>query len=239
MMRMGLSCRIEAALLPEFNRVFKTHAMFEPHYTSLDRALIALNNALDTLGASAAARRPSPANGLESAPMSESERRDVAGLMRINHTGEVCAQALYLGQAALARNATTRAHLLHAADEEADHLAWCGARLRELHSRPSLFNPLWYAGSYALGALAACAGDGPSLGFVAETERQVEAHLQSHLERLPATDDASRAILEQMKQDEARHARQASAGGGTPLPWPVPRLMRLSATLMKAVAYRI
>lgn len=238
-MRMGLPCRTEAALLTEFNRDFKTHAMFEPHYTSLDRALIALNNALDTLGASAAARRPSPAAGLEPAPMSEPERRDVAGLMRINHTGEVCAQALYLGQAALARNATTRAHLLHAADEEADHLAWCGARLRELHSRPSLFNPLWYAGSYALGALAACAGDGPSLGFVAETERQVEAHLQSHLERLPATDDASRAILEQMKQDEARHARQASAGGGTPLPWPVPRLMRLSATLMKAVAYRI
>jgi len=238
-MRMGLPCRAEAALLTEFNRDFKTHAMFEPHYTSLDRALIALNNALDTLGASAAARRPSPAAGLEPAPMSEPERRDVAGLMRINHTGEVCAQALYLGQSALARNATTRAHLLHAADEETDHLAWCGARLRELHSRPSLFNPLWYAGSYALGALAACAGDGPSLGFVAETERQVEAHLQSHLERLPATDDASRAILEQMKQDEARHARQASAGGGTPLPWPVPRLMRLSATLMKAVAYRI
>jgi ubiquinone biosynthesis monooxygenase Coq7 len=213
--------------------------MFDAHYTPLDRALIALNNALDALGSGAAARRPSPAAGLESAPMSESERRDVAGLMRINHTGEVCAQALYLGQAALARNAQTRAHLLHAADEEADHLAWCAARLHTLRSRPSLFNPLWYAGSYALGALAACAGDGPSLGFVAETEHQVEAHLQSHLERLPDADTASRAILEQMKQDEARHARQAIDRGGTSLPWPIPGLMRLSANLMKAVAYRI
>ena len=213
--------------------------MFEPHYTFLDRALIALNNALDTLGARPAAHRPSPAAGLDRAPMGESERRDVAGLMRINHTGEVCAQALYLGQAALARDAATRAQLLRAADEEADHLAWCSARLHELHSQPSLFNPLWYAGSYALGALAACAGDGPSLGFVAETERQVEAHLQSHLDRLPAADAASRAILEQMKHDEARHARQATANGGTPLPWPIPRLMRLAANLMKAVAYRI
>ena len=213
--------------------------MFEPQFTPLDRTLIALNNALDTLGASAVACRPNPAAGLAATTLSESERRDIAGLMRINHTGEVCAQALYLGQAALTRSAATRAHLLHAADEEADHLAWCGARLRELHSRPSLLNPLWYAGSYALGALAARAGDGPSLGLVVETERQVEAHLESHLERLPTADAASRAILGQMKQDEARHAQQACARGGTPLPWPVPRLMRLGAKLMKAVAYRI
>ena len=146
------------------------------------------------------------------------ERRHAAGLMRINHTGEVCAQALYVGQAAVARDEATREQLLHAAQEETDHLAWCADRLRELDSRPSVFNPLWYAGSYALGALAGLRGDGWSLGFVVETERQVEAHLASHMDRLPAHDHASRAIVAQMKQDEARHAREAQGAGAVELP---------------------
>jgi len=171
--------------------------------------------------------------------MDDSERRHAAGLMRINHTGEVCAQALYLGQAALARNAGTRNHLLHAADEETDHLAWCATRLKELDSRPSLLSPLWYAGSYAIGAAAALAGDPLSLGFVVETERQVEAHLQDHLEKLPAADERSRAVLTQMQTDEVRHAQEAEERGGIELPFPLPKLMHLSSMVMKAIAYRI
>lgn len=205
----------------------------------LDRALIALGNALETLGGGGGARRTTPAQGHVRADLEDAQRREVAGLMRVNHTGEVCAQALYLGQAALARNSSVRTHLMQAADEEADHLAWCAERLRELDSHPSLLNPLWYAGSYALGALAALAGDAASLGFIAETERQVEAHLESHLERLPHEDTASRAILTQMKHDEARHAADAMSSGAARLPWPIPRCMHYTAALMKAVAYRI
>jgi ubiquinone biosynthesis monooxygenase Coq7 len=171
--------------------------------------------------------------------MDDAERRHVAGLMRINHTGEVCAQALYDGQAALARNTDTRDHLRHAAAEETDHLAWCAARLGELDSRPSLLNPLWYAGSYAIGALAALAGDPISLGFVVETERQVEAHLEEHLQQLPAQDERSRAVLTQMQIDEAQHAQQARQRGGVDLPFPLPILMHASSMLMKTVAYRL
>jgi ubiquinone biosynthesis monooxygenase Coq7 len=171
--------------------------------------------------------------------MDDVQRRETAGLMRINHTGEVCAQALYMGQAALARDGATRAHLLHAASEETDHLAWCSERLTQLESRPSLLNPLWYAGSYAIGAAAALVGDPVSLGFVVETERQVEAHLAEHLERLPPHDERSRAILTQMQVDEARHAEQAQDRGGVALPRPIPTLMRGMSKVMKAVAYRI
>ena len=205
----------------------------------LDRLLAGVDNALAALTTHAIARRPDPAASLPAPELDEAERRDIAGLMRINHSGEICAQALYLGQAALARNAATRTHLLHAADEENDHLAWCEARLRVLHARPSLFNPLWYAGSYALGALAALAGDAVSLGFVSETERQVEAHLAAHIERLPDADTASRAVLAQMQADEARHGAEARARGGRELPPPIPRLMHAAAALMKAVAYRM
>ena len=159
--------------------------------------------------------------------------------MRINNTGEVCAQALYDGQAALARDAANREHLLHAAAEETDHLAWCGERLQELDSRPSLLNPVWYAGSYAIGALAALAGDAVSLGFVVETERQVEAHLAEHLESLPAQDERSRAVLTKMQLDEARHALNAQNRGGVALPFPIPQLMRASSLVMKKVAYRV
>lgn len=145
----------------------------------------------------------------------------------------------YSGQAALARGADNRAHLLHAAGEETDHLAWCAQRLRELESRPSLLNPLWYVGSYAIGAAAALAGDPRSLGFVVETEHQVEAHLAEHIERLPAQDERSRAVLTQMQADEVRHAREAQQRGGIDLPFPLPKLMHASSIVMKTVAYRI
>ena len=207
--------------------------------TPLDQVFAKCERALEAIAGSPEAQRPSPAASIPEADMDDSERRHAAGLMRINHTGEVCAQALYLGQAALARNAGTRNHLLHAADEETDHLAWCATRLKELDSRPSLLSPLWYAGSYAIGAAAALAGDPLSLGFVVETERQVEAHLQDHLEKLPAADERSRAVLTQMQTDEVRHAQEAEERGGIELPFPLPKLMHLSSMVMKAIAYRI
>ena len=198
-----------------------------------------LQRALDTVAGAAVAARPSPAEIRPLTELGAEERRHAAGLMRVNHTGEVCAQALYDGQAALARDPATRAHLEAAAAEETDHLAWCAGRLHELHARPSLFNPLWYAGSFAIGALAALAGDRWSLGFVVETERQVEAHLGDHLERLPAADARSRAILAAMQADEARHADNALARGGKQLPFPIPSLMRCASAVMKTVAYRL
>jgi ubiquinone biosynthesis monooxygenase Coq7 len=204
----------------------------------LDRLLAGIERALETVAGAPEAARPSPAAALKDTELDETERRHAAGLMRINHTGEVCAQALYDGQAALARDEATRAHLQHAADEETDHLAWCAQRLRELDSRPSLFNPLWYAGSYAIGAAAALAGDKVSLGFVVETERQVEAHLADHLQRLPPQDERSRAVLAQMQVDEIRHADNARTRGGIDLPFPIPGLMHLSSLVMKGVAYR-
>jgi len=163
----------------------------------------------------------------------------VAGMMRVNHTGEVCAQALYAGQAATARTAGVRAEMQQAADEEVDHLSWCADRLQELGARPSRLNPVWYAGSFAIGALAGAAGDRWSLGFVEATERQVEAHLESHLDLLPTADERSRAIVHQMKIDEARHAELAQEAGAATLPRPVQGLMAVTADLMKAVAYRI
>lgn len=205
----------------------------------LDRLLAGCERALEAIAGTPAAHRRSPAAGLDEATLDEAERRHAAGLMRVNHTGEVCAQALYLGQAALARHTDNRLHLLHAATEETDHLAWCAERLRELDSRPSLLNPLWYAGSYAIGAAAALAGDPLSLGFVVETEHQVEAHLAEHLEKLPAQDERSRAVLAQMQADEIRHAQNAQARGGIELPFPLPQLMHLSSMVMKTVAYRV
>ncbi|MFK2902889.1 2-polyprenyl-3-methyl-6-methoxy-1,4-benzoquinone monooxygenase [Dyella ginsengisoli] len=205
----------------------------------LDRLIAGFERALETVAGDPQAARPSPASDLDEAEMDARERRHAAGLMRINHTGEVCAQALYDGQAALARNEDTRRHLQHAAAEETDHLAWCAERLRELDSRPSLLNPLWYAGSYAIGAAAALAGDPVSLGFVVETERQVEAHLAEHLETLPEQDQRSRAVLAQMQVDEVRHADEAQARGGIELPFPIPPLMQLTSMVMKKVAYRL
>lgn len=204
-----------------------------------DRLLIEAQRALETVFGRPAAQRPNPAADLAEADLDEAQRRHVAGLMRINHVGEICAQALYSGQAAVARDPATRQDLLHAAEEETDHLAWCADRLSELDSRPSLFNPLWYAGSFAIGTLAGLRGDGWNLGFVVETERQVEAHLDEHLQSLPAADARSRAILEVMKADEARHADAAEAAGARVLPAPIPSLMAAASRVMKLVAYRI
>ena len=205
----------------------------------LDRLLIDAQNALGTIAGAASAERPNPAAGVPDVVLEAPDRRHAAGLMRVNHVGEVCAQALYVGQAAVARDPRTREALLRAAREETDHLAWCAQRLRELDDRPSLLNPLWYAGSYAIGALAGLRGDGWNLGFVAETERQVEAHLDGHLQRLPPADQRSRAILATMKEDEARHAASAEAAGARRLPPPIPSLMAAASRLMKTVAYRL
>jgi 3-demethoxyubiquinol 3-hydroxylase len=206
----------------------------------LDRLLAGIGRALETTTiATPAAARPSPAGNLPDAGLDEGARRHAAGLMRVNHVGEVCAQALYVGQAAMARDGELRRHLLEAAAEENDHLAWCGERLEELGSRPSLLNPLWYAGAWAIGAGAALVGDRLSLGFVVETERQVEAHLDTHLDRLPPGDERSRAVVRVMKADEARHAENARAAGAAALPAPIPALMRFAADVMRAVAYRV
>ena len=204
----------------------------------LDRLLADAQNALETVAGSPRAARPNPGADEPDVVLDDAERRHAAGLMRINHVGEVCAQALYVGQAAVARDPQTRAQLQAAAQEETDHLAWCADRLRELDSRPSLLNPVWYAGSYAIGLLAGLRGDGWNLGFVVETERQVEAHLEEHLQTLPPADARSRAILTVMKHDEVRHAEHAESSGARILPQPLPTLMAAASKMMKTVAYR-
>lgn len=214
--------------------------MFARELSPVDRIIVEVEHALGTaLSATAHAMRASPAAGIAEGELDASQRDHAAGLMRVNHSGEVCAQALYRGQASVARDAATRTQLLRAAAEETDHLAWCGERLDALASRPSLLNPLWYAGSFAIGAVAALIDDRVSLGFVVETERQVEAHLGEHLEKLPPTDAASRAVVAQMQTDEARHGRLAQQAGGIELPPPIRALMRFASGVMKAVAYRI
>ncbi len=183
--------------------------------SALDRALIRVDEALRlSAGSAPSPERENPAGDLAESGLDAGERQHVAGLMRVNHAGEICAQALYAGQAATARDDSVRDAMRQAAAEEFDHLSWCEDRLRELDSRPSVLNPLWYAGSFAIGALAGLAGDRWSLGFVRETENQVEAHLQEHMDRLPAGDARSQAILDQMKADEARHAVMAEEAGG-------------------------
>ena len=208
-------------------------------YSRFDRALMRLQHGLETSLGQSVAQRENPGRPEPDVEMDPAARRHAAGLMRVNHTGEVCAQALYVGQAAVAKDPATRAQLLAAAQEETDHLAWCNDRLQELDSRPSLFNPLWYAGSYAIGVAAGLRGDGWNLGFVVETERQVEAHLAEHLQSLPPEDLRSRAILETMKTDEARHADHAQAAGARKLPRPIPSLMAFASGVMKGIAYRL
>jgi 3-demethoxyubiquinol 3-hydroxylase len=204
---------------------------------SLDSAIAAVDRALRSVFAPARATRPAPpAPDMTSAPLTDAERRTSAALMRVNHAGELAAQALYHGQALVARSDSTRRMLLEAARSESDHLAWCETRLQELAARPSLLNPLWYAGSFAIGAAAAVMGDRASLGFVVETERQVEGHLDQHLGRLPASDARSRAILQAMRAEEIAHGASAAAAGGTPLPAPVRVLMRLTARVMTGTA---
>ena len=207
-------------------------ALFDPVLTAADAAL-------RTLFARPHATRTLPAPSQVPDEMSEAERREAGALMRVNHVGEVCAQALYTAQAAVTRDPALRAHFIEAAHEETDPLAWTRQRLDDLGARPSLLNPVWYAGAFGLGLVAGRLGDPLSLGFVAETERQVEAHLDSHLDRLPPTDSASRAVVEQMKQDEARHAAQAVDAGAAELPAPAKALMRMASRVMTTLAHRI
>jgi ubiquinone biosynthesis monooxygenase Coq7 len=204
----------------------------------LDPFIAAADRALRAIAAPAHAARPYPgARSVDT--LDDAQRRAAAGLMRVNHAGEVAAQALYHGQALLARAPATRDLLLKAAREETDHLGWCEQRLRELGSGPSLLNPLWYAGSFAVGVAAAAFGDRASLGFVAETERQVEGHLNEHLQRLPGADRGSRAVVDAMRADEVTHAAAARAAGAVELPGVVRALMRGTAKVMTRTAYWI
>jgi ubiquinone biosynthesis monooxygenase Coq7 len=209
-----------------------------PPSLSLDSLLQAADNALRALFVPASSLR-NPAALPDPPDLSESDRRHVAGLMRVNHAGEVSAQGLYHGQALMARSAATRQYLLQAAAEEGDHLAWCEQRLKELNSRTSVLNPLWYAGSFAIGAAAAAFSDALSLGFLTETERQVESHLAEHLGQLPAEDQRSRRILETMQSDEVRHAHSADARGAAELPQWARSGMALTSQVMTRLAYWI
>jgi len=210
----------------------------ERDLSPLDQLIVGADKALRTVFSDlSSASRPTPGAGLPESVESVADRRRVAGLMRVNHAGEVAAQGLYQGQAATARLDGVRAAMEQAAAEETDHLAWCETRLAELGSRPSLLNPLWYAGSYVIGAAAGLAGDRWSLGFVAETERQVVSHLEEHLGQLPVDDERSRAILEQMKIDEEKHGANAADFGGSELPAPIRGAMSLVSKLMTRGAY--
>ena len=205
----------------------------------MDRLITEFDRALRAIAGVATAARPSPAQGKPEAELDESERAHAAALMRVNHVGEVCAQALYQGQALTARDARARQALERAAREEQDHLAWSAGRIRELGGRLSLLNPLWYAGSLAIGACAGALGDRWNLAFLAETERQVEEHLSGHLERLPAADERTRAVVEAMRSDEAGHRASAVALGAAELPAPAKAAMRLASKVMTTVAYRL
>lgn len=201
----------------------------------LDPLLVAADEALRTLSGAGAPARPMPS--AETPKPSDADRRHSAGLMRVNHTGEICAQALYSGQSLFAREPRVRQALLAAAAEERDHLAWCRTRLDELGARPSLLDPFWYVSSFALGAASGLAGDRWSLGFLAETEGQVERHLEGHLDRLPREDGRSRAVVAQMRDDEARHGRMGRELGAAELPWVVRRAMQATARVMTRTAY--
>lgn len=204
-----------------------------------DRWLSALDSGLRTVFAPTRAARPSPAQGMEAAAMDPQQTREAGALMRVNHVGEICAQALYQSQALFSRSDELRAHFEAAAEEELDHLAWTADRITELGTHTSHLAPLWWAGAFAWGSLAGLAGDKWSLGFVVETERQVEAHLASHLDRLPEEDLPSRAIVDQMKREEAEHADAALAAGASPLPAPIQGLMRAAAKVMTTVAHQV
>ncbi len=209
------------------------------HLSPIETLLLEVDTALRTLAPPSQRQslRHSPAQTINEQALSTSEKRQVAGLMRVNHAGEVCAQALYQGQALTAQLAEVRSQMADAAAEEVDHLAWCEKRLQELGSQPSLLNPLWYFGSLMIGSLAGLAGDRWSLGFVAETERQVSAHLQSHLDKLPKQDDKSRAILEQMNEDEKQHAELATEAGAAELPFIIRKTMQAVSKLMTKTSY--
>jgi len=206
---------------------------------NLDRMIIEFDKGLRTLFSQAHSARPHPDADTPDAPMEETERKHAAGLMRINHSGEICAQALYQGQALTARDPAVQKELQHAAQEETEHLAWTSKRVHELGGHLSVLNPLWYSGSLALGAFAGLLGDKWNLGFLSETERQVGGHLQSHLEKLPAQDAKSRAIVQQMYTDETGHSEMARQMGGAELPGPVKLAMRATSKILTHTAYRI
>ena len=212
----------------------RRHGMFDALIAEADMALQVLSGAVRS-------KRPNPAAMLatESQELDIEQKRHAAGLMRVNHVGEICAQALYRGQSVVCKDAACTQVLLEAAAEEVDHLAWCGQRLSELDARPSVLNPIWYLGSFVLGSLAGRSGVPHNLGFMAETERQVEAHLDSHLERLPAQDSRSRAIVLQIKNDETKHRETAEIHGALPLPAPVKGVMQAISRLMTTTAYRV
>ena len=209
--------------------------------SSMDRVLAEFERALRTAVASSshAAKRPNPAVAIPAGELSEAERVEAGRLMRVNHAGEIAAQALYQGQAFMARSTGVREAMGESAAEEIDHLAWCEQRLKELDTPVSKLDPLWYLGSFAIGAFAGLVGDRESLGFVGETERQVVEHLQGHLARLPEKDQKSRAILEQMRADEAQHGKKAERAGGMPMPAPLRLFMKLTSKVMTTTAYWI
>jgi ubiquinone biosynthesis monooxygenase Coq7 len=204
----------------------------------LDNCILEIDRALRTLFCVSAPTAHTPGQELAESDMTDQERRHAAALMRVNHSGEVCAQALYSGQASSARNGDVQAVLQEAAAEEAEHLTWTVSRVEQLGGRVSLLNPLLYAGSFSIGAFSGALGDRWNLGFLAETERQVEAHLDGHLESLPLADHKSRAVVERMKEDEARHAATASEHGGKELPEPLKKIMKLAARVMTTATYR-
>src|SRR5438093_1951324 len=206
---------------------------------SIDQLIGELDRALRAVAGVAKSARPSPGEGVPESELDAEERAQAAALMRVNHVGEVCAQALYQGQSLTARNEEAKRALLKAANEEEDHLAWSADRIRELGGRPSLLNPLWYAGSFAIGAVAGALGDKWNLAFLAETERQVEEHLSGHLERLPANDRRTRVIVEAMRADEAKHRATAMRMGAAELPAGAKAAMRLASKVMTTVAYRV
>ena len=214
----------------------KTH---NRHLTPLDRLLTTLDNALNTLtGMPAGSGRANPADGVKQEAMTQAEREEAARLMRVNHVGEICAQALYQGQSLTSRNETVREALQQASIEENDHLRWCKSRIQMLGGNESRLNLMWYSGAFAIGAVAGAMGDGANLGFVEETEQQVTKHLSSHLKKLPRSDHKSHAVLTQMRFDEQRHARMARRAGATTLPRPMRSIMRLASRFMTSTAYR-
>lgn len=207
--------------------------------TLLDRFIIEFDTALRSVAGGASASRPTPGSSVANSPLDTAERNHAAGLMRVNHVGEVCAQALYQSQKLVARDAQIQQMLDHSGQEEIDHLAWCETRLKELGSHTSYLNPFWYAGSFVIGMVAGLAGDRWSLGFVAETEKQVENHLNSHLQKLPEADHRSRAIVDQMRLDEISHGKSAIQAGGVNLPKPIQQLMQAVSKFMTTTAYKI
>ena len=214
--------------------------MQERQLTPLDRLLAGANNALRTIAAPAGRpARKNPAGDIDETDLSDKQKTHAAGLMRVNHAGEVAAQALYQGHAMVARDPNIEQQMQRAANEEFDHLAWCEQRLTELGSRPSVLSPIWYSGAFAIGAASGILGDKWSLGFIAETEKQVCAHLESHLEEVPDNDDKSRAIVTQMRDEEEEHGENAIEAGAAELPAPLQRLMQLTAKVMTNTAYRL